>query len=147
MENRKAFKTPGKTLARMQAVHLGKILFNLQFIVLAVMLASVVSFVLPLFYYLFLVFLALFSFFSLFANPTFRAAWSGGEALGNVAAALAYSWKYTVPIIAVLAITSIVCLCFDKNKKHVARIVISVLICVAALIILIFKLLNSGAFA
>lgn len=145
MENRDRFKTPKKTLAKMQVVHLGKILFNLQFLVLAIMLASVISFILPAIYYIVLVFLVLFSFFSLLANPTFRALWSGGEALSKVADVLLYSWKFTVPIVAIFSVASIVCLCFDKNEKHIARIVISVLIFVAAIAVLILKLLNSGA--
>ncbi len=147
MENNKTFRPPGKVLAKMQVVHFGKILFNLQFIVLAIMMASVVTFIMPAIYYLVLVFFALFSFFSLLVNPTFRALWAGGETITKVAAALTHSWKYTVPIVAVLAIASIVCLCFDKKEKHVARIVVSAIICVLALIVLVFKLINSGASA
>lgn len=71
MENQKAFKTPIKTLARMQVVHFGKILFNLQFIALAVMAASVLSFLMPVVYYLLLLCIAFLTLFLIFANPTF----------------------------------------------------------------------------
>lgn len=145
MENQKTFKTPSKTLARMQVVHCGKILFNLQFVVLAVMLASVLSFIMPALYYIVLVCIAFLSLGSLLANETFRSFWSGGEKLTKIAEALTHSWKYTVPIVLVLAIASIVCLCFDKKEKHIARIVISGIICVIALIVLILKLVNTGA--
>ncbi len=145
MENQKTFKTPSKTLARMQVVHFGKILFNLQFIALAIMAASAISFVMPALYYVVLVAIAFLSLGSLLVNETFRSMWAGGETLTKIAAALSHSWKYTVPIVALLAITSIVCLCFDKHEKHIARIVISVVVCVLALIVLILKLINTGA--
>ncbi len=145
MENLKVYKTPGKTLARMQVVHFGKILFNMQFIAVAVMAASVLSFILPALYYLVLICIAFLSLGSLLLNETFRSLWAGGETLTKIAEALIHSWKYTVPIVLILAIASIVCLCFDKHQKHIARIVISSIICVLALIVLIFKLINMGA--
>lgn len=145
MENKKVYKTPKNILARMQVVHFGKILFNLEFIAVAIMLASVISFIMPALYYIMLVCIAFLSLGSLLANETFRSMWAGGETLTKIAEVLTHSWKYTVPIVLVLAIASIVCLCFDKNQKHIARIVISSIICVVALIILIFKLINSGA--
>lgn len=146
MENQKIFKTPNKTLARMQVVHFGKILFNLQFIAMAIMVASVLSFIMPAIYYLVLICVAMLTLFILFANPTFASLWAGGETLTKIAEVLTQSWKYTVPIVAVLAIASIICLCFDKNKKHPARITISVIICVLALVVLFFKLVNTGVF-
>lgn len=144
MERQRTFKTPRKILARMQVVHFGKIMFNLQFLVLAVMIASVLSFIMPAIYYLLLVCAAFFSFFSLFANQTFRSMWSGGEYLTKVAETLTYSWKFTVPIVLALAIGSIICLCFDKKEKHIARIVVSVAFAVLALIVLALKIINGG---
>lgn len=144
MENQKTFKTPSKTLARMQVVHFGKILFNMQFIAVAIMAASVLSFIMPAIYYLLLIFIALLTLFTLFANPTFMSFWSGGETLTKIAEVLTQSWKYTVPIVAALAIASIICLCFDKNKKHPARIAVSAVMCILAVIVLIAKLINKG---
>lgn len=144
MENKKNYKTPVNTLAKMQVVHLGKILFNLQFIAVAVMAASVLSFIIPAIYYLFLICLAGLTLFTLFANPTFVSFWTGGEKLTNIATILTQSWKYTVPLVVALAIGTIVCLCFDKNNKHTARIVVSVIVCILAAIILILKLVNNG---
>lgn len=145
MENQKFYKTPNKLLARMQVVHFGKILFNLQFIAVAIMIASVLSFIMPAIYYLMLICIAFLTFFTLFANPTFKSLWTGGETLTTIAEVLTQSWKYTVPIVAVLAVASIVCLCFDRNKKHPARIAISAIVCVLALVVLILKLINTGA--
>ena len=145
MENQKAFKRTIKTLARMQVVHFGKILFNLQFIALAVMAASVLSFLIPVIYYLLLLCIALLTLFTVFINPTFLSLWSGGEALTKIAETLAQSWKYTVPIVTVLAIASLICLCFDKNKKHPARIAVSAVICIFALAVLFLKLANAEA--
>lgn len=147
MENQKVYKTPSKTLARMQVVHFGKILFNLQFVAVAIMVASVLSFIMPAIYYLVLICIAFLSLFTVFANPTFMSFWSGGETLTKIASVLTQSWKYTVPIVLALAIASIVCLCLDKNQKHIARIVVSVIICVLALIVLIAKLINTGVAA
>ncbi len=147
MEDKQIYKTPSKTLATMQVVHLGKILFNLQFIVLALMLASVISFILPALYYIVLFCIAFISLGSLLIDETFRSMWAGGDTLTKIAEVLTHSWKYTVPIVAILAIASIVCLMLDKNKKHVAKIVTSVIICVIALVILVLKLINTGVFA
>lgn len=144
MENQKTFKTPSKALARMQVVHLGKILFNMQFIAVAIMAASVLSFIIPALYYLVLICITLLSLFMVFANPNFKKFWAGGETLTQIADLLTHSWKYTVPIVAVLSIASIICLCFDKNKKHTAKIAISVIMFVLAIIVLSLKLINSG---
>lgn len=128
----------------MQVVHFGKILFNLQFLSLAIMLASVLTFILPAIYYLFLTCIMLMTLFIAFANPKFVSLWSGGETLTKVAEFFAGSWKFTVPIVAILSIASIICLSFDKNTKHVARIAVSVILFILAAIVLFFKLVNSG---
>lgn len=146
MENQKSFKTPRKTLIKMQVVHFGKIIFNLQFVALAIMVASVLSFIITAIYYILLICIAFLSLFTLFANPTFRSLWSGGEVLTNIASTLTQSWKYTIPIVAVLAISSIICLCFDENKKQVARIVISTIILVLSVLVLFLKIVNMGVF-
>lgn len=144
MENT-AFKTPKSVLARMQVVHLGKILSNLQFAAVAVMAASVLSFIVPAIYYIFLIAVSVLTLFSIFAwYPEFASWWGGGETLVKVAGALAESWKYTVPVLLVLAAGSIVCLCFDKQTKHTARIAFSAIFAVLALIVLALKFINNG---
>ena len=148
MEQEKTLKTPNNVLARMQVVHFGKIMFNLQFIALAVMVASVLSFLLPVIYYLVLICIMMLTVFTIFIfYPDFKNWLSGGETLTKISTFLAGSWKYTVPIIIVLAVLSIVCLCFDKQKRHVGRIVSSSIILVFAFIILFFQLVNSGVIA
>lgn len=146
MENVKTLSTPKDTLIRMQVVHLGKILFNLQFVVVAIMLASILTFIFPAIYYLMLICAAFLSLFILFANPTFMSMWSGGDNLLKVADILAQSWRYTVPTVFALSIAAIVCLSFDKNHKHPARIIVSVIVCGLAGVTLLAKLINKGGF-
>lgn len=146
MENQKSYRTPSGTLARMQVVHFGKIMFNMQFIPVVIMAASILSFILPAIYYILLICALFLSLFTLLANETFMASWAGGETLVRVMEALYYSWTYTVPIVAVMSIASIVCLSFDKREKHIGRIVTSAIIFVLALVLLFFKLVNSGVF-
>lgn len=146
MEENKSNKTPSNILIKMQIIHLGKILFNLQFIFIVIMAASVLTFIMPALYYLILFMVAAVTLFSLFADPTFRSLWSDGEFLTQVATYLAGSWKYTVPLVAIFSISSIVCLCFDQNKNHIARIILSGLFFVIAIIILFLKLVNTGVF-
>lgn len=141
-------KTPNKILVEMQIVHFGKILFALQFISLAVMLLSALSFVFVAVYYVVLLFVTLITLGAIYAAyPEFGNLWSGGEALVSFTEVLARSWQYTVPIALALSVASIICLCFDKREKHVARIVFSVLTAVAAIVVLILKLINTGVFA
>ena len=145
MEQPKTYRPPKKELARMQVVRFGKILFNLQFLALVVMLASILSFIFPVIYYLVLIFIMLITCFSIFAIvPDFASWWSGGEKFLEIAIILFGSWMFTVPIALIVSVGSIVCLCFDKNQKHVARIVVSSIIAVVAVIILIFKIINGG---
>lgn len=139
------YKTPNNLLVRMQITHLGKILFNLQFAAVAVMFASVMSFVLTAVYYIMLIAVSVFTIFSIYAwYPEFASWWKGGDTLGKITLVLAESWKYTVPIVLVLSIASIVCLSMDKNKKHTARIAVSVLVAVVAAVVLVMKLINGG---
>lgn len=145
MGNEKTDKTPVKMLVGMQVVHFGKILFNLQFIVLAVMIASVLSFIIPAIYYVILFAIMLFTLFTVFLwYPEFSSWLSGGETMMRIAEDLAASWKYTVPIAAALAVAVIVCLCFDRQRKQTVRIVISALICVFAVIVFIYKFVRTG---
>lgn len=144
MENQKTYKTPSKTLARMQVVHFGKITFNLQFIALAVMLASVLSFLVPAIYFIVLICVAGLSLGLAFTNPKYLALWQGGDSLVNIADAFTHSWAYTVPAVIILSFISIVCLCFDKTQKHFARIAISSIVFVIALVLFVAKYLNGG---
>lgn len=147
MEQPKNFQTPKPMLARMQVAHLGKITFNLQFLALAIMLASIVTFILPAIYYLMLICIAMLTLFIAFANPAYTKLWSGGEHLLTVADFLTKSWKYTIPILLALSVTTIICLIFDKNQKHVARITFSAIFALCSLIYLIAKLINTGVIA
>lgn len=138
------FVTSKKLLFKMQVVHFGKILFNLQMLPFAIMVTSIASFIVPVVYYIMLIAISLFTFFSIYAvYPEFSSWWSGGEVLAKVAEQLAQSWKYTVPIVLALSLLSIVCLSIDANKKHTTRIVVSVIVAVLSIAILALKFINA----
>ncbi len=146
MENQEAFKTPNKILARMQIVHLGKILFNLAIIALLIMLSSVVSFTITLLYYLLLIAITIGTFGLIYGiYPDIAKWWSGGDKLMEMTTALAESWRYTIPIVLALSLASIICLCFDRLHPSKARIVMAVIIALLALMVLILKMMGGGA--
>lgn len=135
------FKTPRSVLIRMQATHLGKILFNLQFVAVAVMLASVLSFLIVALYYFFLLAVTLLTLGGIYAiYPEFATLWSGGETLNNISVNLASGWQYIVPIVIAVSAVSVVLLSLDKTVKQTARISISSVICGLSVIVLIIKL-------
>lgn len=135
--------TPKSILLRMQVARFGKITFNLQFIAVALMAASVLSFLAIAIYAVFIFVAIIFTFgLILLSNPSLTDGLSSGEAIFNM---LAASWAYTVPAALALSVTSIICLCFDYREKHVARIVISSIIAVMSLIVLIIKLVGGAA--
>ena len=140
-------KTPSNMLARMQVVHFGKILFNLQFIALVVMIFSVATLLLVPLYYLVLLAVSLITLFTVYViYPEFSSLWALGETFTEFAVKISQSWVYTVPILAVLSAASIVCLCMDKSYKHTARIAVSGVVLGIAAIVLIVKLaIGSGA--
>lgn len=140
MENRNVYKTPKKTLARLQVVHFGKITFNLQFVAMAFMIASVLSFFIYPVYYVMLIGVTAFTLGMIFVwYPNFKAWWTT-DTLNKFTVWLARSWKYTVPIVMLLAAISIICLCFDKDKKKQAgRIAVAAILIVLAVIFLLIK--------
>lgn len=141
MDEERNFQTPRGILLKMQATHLGKILFNLQFVAVAVMLASVLSFLFTAVYYVFLIAVTLLTLGAIYAiYPEFASWWAGGETLGNISVKLAASWQYAVPIVIALSAVSIALLCVDRTRKQTARIVISAVILALAVIILVIKL-------
>lgn len=147
MENEKTFTTPPKQLAKMQFVHFGNILFRLQFLALAIMLASVISFLVPALYYLVLISVMLLTLFLIFAVPGFTNLWSGGETLTKVAEFMAQSWKFTVPIALALSAGAAICLFLDKEHRQKGKIVACVIVAVASAAVLILKLINNGGAA
>lgn len=132
-------------LLRIQIVHFGKILFNFEILTLAVMLACVMTFIFPAIYYILLFSISVITLFSVYAwYPEFSSLWAGGETLVEVATYFAQSWQYTVPILLILSVCSILCLCFDRSQKHLARIILSILFAIFAIIVLFLKLVNEG---
>ncbi|MDE7163514.1 MAG: hypothetical protein K2O44_05500 [Clostridia bacterium] len=145
--NVQSVPTPKNVLIRMQIARLGKIAFNLQFIAVALMAASVLSF-LSIVVYAAIVMVAVICTLGLIfvAYPSFADGLTGsGEALTSIFNMLAASWTYTAPTALALAGVSIICLCFDYREKHVARISISAVIAAIAVIVLIIKLVGGAA--
>lgn len=141
-----AATTPKSVLARMQVARLGKIAFNLQFLAVAIMAASVLFFLAIAVYYVLLLAVTIVTLGLIFAAyPSFGNLWSGGEVLGDIFNMLAASWPYAIPAALALSVTSIICLCFDYREKHIARISISAVIAVISLIVLIVKLVGGVA--
>ncbi len=139
MGNQKIFKTPKNDLARLQVVNFGKILFNLQ-IVMALIVASPLPFVLYPVYYAGLLLISIFTGFVIFlAYPGFASLWVPSR-LYAFLTSLNNAWAYTIPIVIALSLLSILCLCFDKNYRHKNRIIASIIVIVAVLIYLIFRL-------
>lgn len=137
---RKIIETPSSILIRMQVVHFGKILFNLEVVALLIVLSSILTFLSAVVYYTFLLFITVGTFGLIYAlYPTFSTWWSGGETLLNVSVYLSENWKYTIPLVFVLSVASAICLGFEKGNKQVVKIAISMIIALFALVIFIFK--------
>lgn len=148
MEGKRPYRATGFTLINMQVVRLGKILFNLQFVGLFFVLASALTFALPVLFYVLLFTVCMLTLFTIFAwYPPSLSWWKGGEVLANIAILLSTSWKYIIPIVAVLSVSSAVCLLFDRKEKHIARIAVSVAVFVVTGILTLILISNAGAAA
>ena len=126
-------KTPKNILVNMQVERLGNIAFIMQFISLAIMFLGMATFMLVLVYYTVLFVIALFTFFLLFFSPEFVALFSAGDGVLNFSLIISNLWKITAPATIVFSVTSIVCLCLDKGRKHTAKIIISAVVAAIAL--------------
>lgn len=125
-------------LARMQTVHLGKIFFRFQFLAIALLVASVLSFLATAIYYVFLIAISLLTLFAIYAlYPGFVRFWSGGEKLAKIAEALGRSQKYVAPVAIALGALAILLLCLDRRQKHIAEIIVSAMCMLVATIALI----------
>ena len=138
-------KTLDKLLANMQIARLGKITFILQFISLAIMFLGIISFTLVLAYYFVLCMIALCTLFLILFDPEFLALFSAGDGVLNFSMIIASWWKFTAPITLCISTLSIVCLCLDKSKKNIAKIIISAIVAAVALIYLISFIIQLGA--
>lgn len=139
MENIKTFKTPKNVLARMQVVHFGKIMFNMQFLALAIMGASILSFIAYPLYYAVLLVICVFTLFMAFGFIEGFASWWAPTTLNEITVSLAKTWKFTIPIVIAMSLLSIICLRFDKDDKHIGEMIASIVICVLALIYLLIR--------
>lgn len=140
MENQPLYRPTTDALARLQVVHFGKICFNLEIATLVVMLLGFLSIMISaavmLIYYLVLFVVLIGSMFLILFSEDYRKLWSGGDVVTKIADAVGQAWPYILPATMVLALLSVVCLCFDKHQKHFVRIGISV----AVFVVLLFFL-------
>lgn len=133
-DRKQNFKTPSITLFRMQMVHFGKILFNLQFIAPLFVLSNIITAAMYVIYYLILFAITMFTLFTVFIwYPEFGNWWQA-DYLNQFFQILSGAGKYVLPISICASILSTVCLCFDKNEKHIKRIVINSLVLVVLII-------------
>lgn len=137
-------KTPKKILAQMQLARLGKIAFVWQFIAVAVMLVSVITFLAAAMYYLVLIVIILGSAFLILLSSDFQNWLNAGDGIMQFSVSLANWWKYAAPVALALSVLSIVCLCADRHRKHLARIILSALVALFAVIYYIVKLIYTG---
>lgn len=116
----------------MQVVRFGKICFNLEIAALVIMLVSflsvMISMAVMIMYYLVLFIVLIGSLFFILMDEGYRKLWSSSDWVTKIGDAMGQCWHYLTPVAGVLAVVSIVCLCFDKNQKHFVRIAISVLV-------------------
>lgn len=141
------YKLPKGLSARLQLTHLGKILFNLQFIPLVVIIASVLSFFVVAMFYLLLLMISIGTLGLIYiVFPNMLNWWAGGESLLALTEWLALCVPYIAPAGIALSVLSIVLLCFDFREKQIARIIISVIVAIITAIALAFYL-NAGGVA
>lgn len=141
MKNQPMYRTDHQILFRMQVVHLGKILFNFQIVAFVILIASFFSLFLTAMFWLILFVIMLVTLFTIFINEDFRRLFANSsEIMDWVTSVFAQSWQYTVPTLAILSVATIICLSFDKNQKHLGRIVTSVIFGILAIGVLVIKM-------
>lgn len=145
----RAYKPTKNQSARIQLAHFGKILFGLQFIPLAIILAGLLSAVVMVFLYLIVLLVLLATLFLiLIAAPDFISSLQSGEVIGEITQGIMSITPYTASITLTLSVLSIVFLCCDFRKKDIPRIVVSSVVSVLAIVALaIFYFTTGGTVA
>lgn len=105
--------------------HIGKILSNYTLLGAIFVMSSIFVFALTFLYYIVLTILTVGSLGILFFIPGFSAAWSGGEIIFQISAAVSAIGIYSSPVVAVLGIFSIIFMCIDKKNIPKGRLIVT----------------------
>lgn len=151
---------PNKVANQMHLGHLGKIFSNLSIVCLLISLAGVLSFVLYAIIEVLGVFAVILMFLIIILTlgailaiipgywGTMKTliSWFGslGTIMEKVGAIITKIWPIVIPLAIAFAVTSLICLIFDKTQKHTARIVFSSIVIVIAIIVLIVFLVGGA---
>ncbi len=133
------------TYFMMYCSRFGKILSNISIVCLLLCVASIITTLISVFLIMFGIIMMICTLglvFAIFPNY-WSMLTSTGEFVGKFASFMVYAWKFLAPIGIICAILSVVFLLLDRNNKHTARIVFSVLVLIS-IIIIIFVLLRGN---
>lgn len=138
--------TPPKILTSMYLTRLGVILSNLSIVALAISLSSIVTVVATMFTMIFgfmLMIISVGTVFIIIPNYWHRLI-SSAEVIGKVNEVIFKIWPAITIVGIVSAVASIICLCFDKTRSHIARIVVSGVV-IACIVIFALIMIIGGA--
>ena len=125
-------------------IRLGKIFSNLSILFLVLTLSGILSFVATAFVFIIGVCIVILSVGTIFISvPNFGQLWlSSIEVTTSLASFFMNNFFIFVALTIAFAIVSLVLLAFDKQNKHVARIVISSIVIAVAVISIIVLLIG-----
>ena len=126
-----------KDLRMMRINHAGRILSNLTFIGVGLLIAGIFGFVVTLGYYLILLIIAFLTLFIIFMSPAYMAAWGGGNSIWKITSFLTAAGMALWPLTLLCGVTSIILLSIDKKNLPTARIVLTAIATFISIIALI----------
>lgn len=134
----------------MHVIHIGKILSNISIVAMLFVLISFLSITVSapalICYYVLLCFSVVLSFGTVLLTDTFANLWTGGvNAISKFSEILQVIWPYALAITAICAISSLICLCFEKYNKSKGRIAFSITIIAITIIMLILFVIGGKA--
>lgn len=145
MEN---FNTPPATpkeMANIYGVHLGKIFSNLSIALAIICIASFMSMLISVLLWVlgfFMIIISIGTIFIVFPNYLDMLK-SSSNTIGNITNFLIKVFPIIIPITILLAVLSIIFLSFDKNCKHIVRLIFSSLIIAGSIFLIIFFVLGA----
>ncbi|MBP3619896.1 MAG: hypothetical protein J6J24_04470 [Clostridia bacterium] len=143
-EQPKKFAPPAGIMAKIYCNHFGIILSNLAIVACCFAAFSfigvILSALLPVFYYIFLLALTVLSWGATFAYiPNFTSWWHFDT---NISESLTFAFANAIPYLSAIvfasAIASIVLLVLDKNNRHWGRFATSIVLMVISAFIVLF---------
>lgn len=138
--------TPPKILTSMYLTRLGVILSNLSIVMLVISLSSIVTVIATMFTLIIGFMLMIVSVGVVFAiiPDYWQRLISSAEFIGKVNEVIFKIWPAITIVGIVSAVASIICLCFDKTRNHIVRIVVSGVV-IACIVIFALVMIAGGA--